>query len=74
MNLQRERHEEPQNVQKKNLGAASEECFMRVAKRGFTSENEGAWERSKRIKKIIDDLMAIFSLTQTSADASRYRR
>jgi hypothetical protein len=29
-------------------------------------------ERSKKVKKIIDDWMAIFSLTQTSADASRY--
>jgi hypothetical protein len=29
-------------------------------------------ERSKIIKKIIDDLMAIFSLAKTSADASRY--
>jgi len=29
-------------------------------------------ERSKKIKKIIDDLMAMLSLTKTSADASRY--
>jgi hypothetical protein len=29
-------------------------------------------ERSKKIKKIIDDLAAILNLTQTSADASRY--
>jgi hypothetical protein len=31
-----------------------------------------ASKRSKKIKKIIDDLMAILSLTETSADASRY--
>jgi hypothetical protein len=29
-------------------------------------------ERSKKIKKIIDDLAAILSVTRTSADASRY--
>jgi len=29
-------------------------------------------ERSKKIKKIIDDLAAIHSLGKTSADASRY--
>ena len=27
----------------------------------------------KKLKKIIDDLVAIFSVTETSADASRYR-
>jgi hypothetical protein len=31
------------------------------------------WERSKKIKKIVDDLATILNLTQTSADASRYR-
>jgi hypothetical protein len=30
-------------------------------------------ERSKKIKKIIDDLVAILNLATTSADASRYR-
>jgi PII-like signaling protein len=29
-------------------------------------------KRSKKLKKFIDDLVAIFSVTQTSADASRY--
>jgi hypothetical protein len=40
--------------------------------RQFTSENGGLTIRSKKIKKFIDDSMAIFSLAETSADASRY--
>jgi len=74
MNLHRDRHEGPQDVQKEFSKRALGEGFFIAPKSRFTSENEGAAERSKRIKKMFDDLMAIFSLTQTSADASRYRR
>jgi hypothetical protein len=43
-----------------------------LKKSRFTSENRGVSQRSKKFKKIVDDLMAILSLTKTSADASRY--
>jgi hypothetical protein len=45
---------------------------QRLQKSRFTSEKRGAAQRSKKIKKIVDDSMAILSLTKTSADASRY--
>jgi hypothetical protein len=38
----------------------------------FTSQNKVATGTFKKIKKIVDDLVAILNLTQTSADASRY--
>ncbi len=58
----------------KKKGERSEKGLSDLTEKGlFTSENRGAWKRSKNIKKIIDDLMAILSLTKTSADASRYR-
>jgi hypothetical protein len=42
------------------------------AEETFTSHRGSDLERSKRFKKMFDDSMAIFSVTQTSADASRY--
>jgi hypothetical protein len=41
-------------------------------KERFTSEKEDHFGTFKIIKKIIDDLPTIRSLTKTSADASRY--
>ena len=58
---------------KKNKTEAGESEAERGVGRGrFTSQNGVVSERSKKIKKIIDDLVAILNLTQTSADASRY--
>jgi len=39
---------------------------------GFTSHNWSAAKMFKKNKKIIDELTAMLSLTETSADASRY--
>ena len=44
----------------------------RPPKANFSSENEVVAERSKKIKKIIDDWVTILIFTTTSAEASRY--
>jgi hypothetical protein len=53
--------------------AASGEGAVGGVKRGGSPLKIGApGERSKKIKKIVDDLPAILNLARTSADASRY--
>ncbi len=73
MNLHLNRHGGQEGVQK-NKEADPGEGRPRGGRKVILPLKNGVFrERSKRIKKIIDDLAAIFSVTQTSADASRYR-
>jgi hypothetical protein len=58
---------------KKEKGAAWRGCLIASQKADLPLKRGVPGERSKKIKKIIDDLAAILSLTKTSADASRYR-
>ena len=72
MNLREHGHFVPENVQK-NKRSRSEGALSDSPKRaGSPLKIEVPRERSKKIKKFIDDLSMILSLAKTSADASRY--
>ena len=73
MNLQRDRHRGASDVQKIKRGPRPRGGRHGVPGAALPLKNRPARERSKRIKKIIDDSVAFFSVTETSADASRYR-
>ena len=73
MNLRDHGHFLPGNVQKNPKSLLKWGVSGRPKRVDLPLIKGVPWERSKKIKKIIDDLVAILSVNQTSADASRYR-